>query len=44
MAPDSQTGLSNRVFETYDDIVDAACEAWNELTARPDIITSIGMR
>jgi hypothetical protein len=30
------TWLSNRVFETYADIVDAACEAWNKLTARPD--------
>ena len=39
-----QTWLSNRVFETYADIVDAACEAWNKLTARPDVITSIGMR
>jgi hypothetical protein len=39
-----QTWLSTRVFETYADIVDAACEAWNKLTARPDIITSIGMR
>jgi hypothetical protein len=28
-----QTWLSNRVFETYADIVDAACEAWNKLTA-----------
>ena len=36
--------LSNRVFETYDDIIDAACEAWNKLTALPAVITSIGMR
>ena len=36
--------LSNRVFETYDDIIDAACEAWNKLTAAPAVITSIGMR
>jgi transposase len=21
-------GLSNRVFDTYDDIIDAACDAW----------------
>ncbi len=28
----------------YSDIVDAACDAWNRLTDRPDIITSIGMR
>jgi hypothetical protein len=36
--------ISNRVFETYDDIIDAACDAWNKLTAAPDLITSIGMR
>ena len=36
--------LSNRLFETYDDIIDAACEAWNRLTALPAAITSIGMR
>jgi len=36
--------LSNRVFETYDDIIDAACEAWTKLLAKPAAITSIGMR
>jgi putative transposase len=36
--------LSNRVFETYDDIIDAACEAWNKLVSQPTTITSIGMR
>ena len=36
--------LSNRVFQTYDDIIAAACEAWNKLTALPETITSIGMR
>jgi transposase len=36
--------LSNRVFETYDAIIDAACEAWQKLLANPEIITSIGMR
>jgi hypothetical protein len=36
--------LSNRVFETYEDIVDAACEAWNKLIALPDTISSIGTR
>ena len=36
--------LSNRVFETYDAIIDAACEAWMNLIARPQTITSIGMR
>jgi len=36
--------LSNTVFESYDDIIDAACEAWKKLTALPDVITSIGQR
>jgi hypothetical protein len=36
--------LSNLVFETYDDIIDAACAAWRELIAQPETITSIGMR
>jgi transposase len=36
--------LSNRVFETYDEIISAACEAWNKLAALPDVITSIGTR
>jgi len=36
--------LSNRVFDTYDDIIDAACDAWNRLIAQPKTITSIGMR
>jgi transposase len=39
-----QNWLSNRVFETYDDILDAGCDAWNRLAALPDAITSIGMR
>ena len=37
-----QTWLSNRVFETYEDIIDAACDAWRRLIAQPDTITSIG--
>lgn len=36
--------LSNRVFETYDAIVDAACQAWNNLIGQPDTIASIGTR
>lgn len=36
--------LSNRVFETYEAIVDASCDAWNALIAKPDVIQSIGMR
>lgn len=36
--------LSNRVFDTYEQIIDAACEAWCNLIAQPQAITSIGMR
>jgi len=36
--------LSNRVFDTYDAIVDACCEAWNWLTAPPERITTITSR
>jgi len=36
--------LANRVFETYDDIIDAACDAWNRLIALPTVINSIGTR
>jgi transposase len=39
-----QTWLSNRVFETYADILDAGCTAWNRLIAQPDTIRSIGNR
>jgi hypothetical protein len=39
-----QNWLSNTVFETYDAIVDAACEAWRKLIADPERITSIAMR
>lgn len=40
--------LSNRVFETYEAIIEAACEAcceaWNKLLAQPHTITSLGLR
>jgi transposase len=36
--------LSNRVFEDYEAIIDAGCEAWNRLIDQPDVIRSIGMR
>jgi len=36
--------LSNRVFQSYDDIVALCCEAWNKLIDRPWKIISIGMR
>ena len=39
-----QNWLSNRVFETYEEIIEAACEAWQKLIAQPDTITSIGSR
>ena len=39
-----QNWLSNRIFDTYDAILDAGCEAWNHLIAQPETITSIGMR
>ena len=39
-----QNWLSNRIFETYRDILDAGCEAWNRLIQLPEVITSIGMR
>jgi transposase len=36
--------LSNRVFDTYDAIVEASCEAWNRLIDKPWKIMSIGLR
>jgi hypothetical protein len=36
--------LSNRVFESYEAIIDAACEAWRNLLTQPETITSIGLR
>jgi transposase len=39
-----QNWLSNRVFQTYEDILDAGCDAWNKLVAQPETIRSIGMR
>ena len=39
-----QNWLSNRVFDTYDAIIDAACKAWNNLIDQPQTINSIGMR
>ncbi len=39
-----QNWLSNRVFETYEDIIEAACDAWQRLMAQPGTITSIGTR
>ena len=39
-----QNQLSNRVFETYNAIVDACCDAWNSLMGQPERITSIAAR
>ena len=39
-----QTWLSNCVFDTYEAIIEAACDAWNRLMDQPQAITSIGMR
>lgn len=36
--------LSNRVFDSYEDVLEAACDAWRKLIAQPDTITSIGTR
>lgn len=39
-----QNQLSNRVFDCYNAIVDACCDAWNALTAEPGRIQSIASR
>ncbi len=39
-----QNHLSNRVFDTYDEILEAACQAWNRRIDMTSKITSIGMR
>jgi len=36
--------LSNRVFQSYDEIVDHCCDAWNKLIDQPSRIMSIGHR
>jgi transposase len=36
--------LSNRVFTSYDNIVDHCCYAWNRLVDQPWRIMSIGLR
>ncbi len=36
--------LSNRVFKSYNDIVDHCCYAWNSLVDQPWKIMSIGTR
>jgi hypothetical protein len=39
-----QNFLAGRIFETYDDIVDACCNAWNALADDAGRITSIASR
>ena len=39
-----QTKLSNRIFDDYEAVVTAACQAWNSLTDDPGRIKSIGTR
>lgn len=36
--------LSNRLYQSYEDIVEACCEAWNWLMAMPEEIASIAAR
>lgn len=39
-----QNWLSNRVFDTFEAIVKACCQAWSNLIDRPWKIMSIGCR
>ena len=39
-----QNHLANRVFEDYDAILDACCDAWRNFLSRPDKIASITRR
>ncbi len=39
-----QNRLANRVFDSYDAIVDVCCDAWNALLAIPERIASITSR
>ncbi|GJD76003.1 hypothetical protein CFIICLFH_4250 [Methylobacterium goesingense] len=36
--------LGNRIFQSYADILDHCCHAWNTLINRPERIMSIGSR
>ncbi len=36
--------LSNRIFKSYEDIVDHCCFAWNRLVDQPWLIMSLGLR
>ncbi len=39
-----QNFLSNRVFDDYDAIVAACCEAWNAFIALPQVVASVTAR
>ncbi|WP_201546753.1 transposase [Psychrobacter lutiphocae] len=39
-----QHWLSNRCFDGYEAIVNAACKAWNRLRSKPELIQSITSR
>ena len=39
-----QNHLANRVFEDYDAILDACCQAWQSFLSKPDNIASITQR
>ena len=39
-----QNFLSNRVFDDYDAIVGACCDAWSAFIALPDVVRSIAQR
>lgn len=39
-----QNYLAHRVLDTYDEIVQACCDAWNALVGAPDRIRSIASR
>src|SRR5688572_27631548 len=43
-APSPLPHLSNRVFRSYEDILDHCCAAWNKLIDQPWRIMSIGLR
>jgi transposase len=36
--------ISSRVFDTYHEIIEAICDAWQRLAPKPETITSIGLR
>jgi putative transposase len=35
---------SNRIFQSYDDLLDHCCESWNKLLNQPWRIMSLGLR